>query len=54
MLRQRTRSLQAVAALYWGSSISIMNVPADDQLNRILAALGFFVTMRQIEMVLTL
>jgi GNAT superfamily N-acetyltransferase len=46
--------LQAVAALHLGSSLSIMNVPADDQLNRILAALRFLVSVRQIEMVLDL
>jgi hypothetical protein len=44
--------LQAVAALHWGRALSIMNVPADDALNRILAALGFLVTVRQAEMVL--
>ena len=42
--------LQALAARYLGHSLSIMNVPADDPLNRILAALGFQVTLRQQEM----
>ena len=46
--------LQALAATHLGSSLSITNVPADDQLNRILAALRFLVTLRQIEMVLDL
>ncbi len=46
--------LQALAAVHLGSSLSITNVPADDQLNRILAALRFLVSLRQIEMVLDL
>ena len=46
--------LQALAATHWGSSMSMMNVPADDSLNRILAALRFLVTLRQIEMVIDL
>jgi hypothetical protein len=46
--------LQAVAARYLGRSLTIMNVPADDSLNRILAALGFLVTLRQLEMCLIL
>jgi GNAT superfamily N-acetyltransferase len=46
--------LQALAAIYWGNGISIMNVPVDDQMSRILAALGFLVTLRQIEMVIQL
>jgi ribosomal protein S18 acetylase RimI-like enzyme len=46
--------LQAVAAMHYGSSMSILNVPADDALSRILAALRFLVTLRQIEMVLEL
>jgi GNAT superfamily N-acetyltransferase len=46
--------LQALAAIHLGSSFSITNVPADDQLNRILAALRFLVALRQIEMVLDL
>jgi ribosomal protein S18 acetylase RimI-like enzyme len=46
--------LQAVAAQHYGSSMSIMNVPADDSLSRILAALRFLVTLRQIEMVMEL
>jgi len=44
--------LQALAATYFGRALSIMNVPAEDSLNRILAALGFLVTVRQVEMVL--
>jgi GNAT superfamily N-acetyltransferase len=46
--------LQALAAIHLGSSFSITNVPADDQLNRILAALRFLVALRQIEMLLDL
>lgn len=46
--------LQALAAVYWGRTLSIMNVPADDALSRILAALGFLVTVRQSEMMLNL
>jgi len=46
--------LQALAASYYGRPISIMNVPADDALNRVLAALGFLVTVRQVEMALDL
>ena len=46
--------LQALAALYVDRPVSIINVPADDSLNRILAALGFLVTVRQLEMVLDL
>ena len=44
--------LQALAATYFGRALSIMNVPAEDSLNRILAALGFLVTVRQVEMIL--
>jgi GNAT superfamily N-acetyltransferase len=46
--------LQALAASYYGRPLSIMNVPADDALNRVLAALGFLVTVRQVEMALNL
>lgn len=46
--------LQALAAHYLGHGLSIMNVPADDPLNRILAALGFLVILRQHEMSLSL
>jgi hypothetical protein len=42
--------LQALAARYLGHAFSIMNVPVDDELNRILASLGYLVTLRQIEM----
>jgi ribosomal protein S18 acetylase RimI-like enzyme len=42
--------LQALAVLHRGKAISISNVPADDPLNRALAALGFLVTVRQYEM----
>ncbi len=46
--------LQALAAHYLGHSLAIINVPADDPFNRILAALGFLVTLRQEEMCLDL
>lgn len=46
--------LQALAALHWGRSLSIINVPDDDPLCRLLAALGFRVTVRQLEMSLVL
>lgn len=44
--------LQALAHLYRGRALSIINVPADDRLCRVLAALHFLVTVRQIEMAL--
>lgn len=46
--------IQALAALHFGQALSIMNVPADDPLCRILAALGFLVRVRQVEMTLAL
>jgi GNAT superfamily N-acetyltransferase len=46
--------LQALAVKYMGEAISIMNVPTDDVLSRILAAMGFLVTVRQVEMILDL
>ena len=46
--------LQALSHLHWGKAMTISNVPADDPLNRVLAALRFLVTVRQIEMKLTL
>jgi ribosomal protein S18 acetylase RimI-like enzyme len=46
--------LQALSALHLGQTLSLLNVPADSALCRVLAALRFRVTMRQIEMVLTL
>jgi ribosomal protein S18 acetylase RimI-like enzyme len=46
--------LQALSHLYWGKAMTISNVPADDPLNRVLAALRFLVTVRQVEMKLTL
>ncbi len=46
--------LQALAAAYRGQALSAVNVPVDAVLNRILAALGFRVTLRQYEMVLEL
>jgi len=46
--------LQALAHLHWGRALTISNVPADDPLNRVLAALRFLVTVRQIEMRLAL
>jgi ribosomal protein S18 acetylase RimI-like enzyme len=45
---------QALSAAYRGQSMSLLNVPADSILCRVLAALRFRVTMRQFEMVLTL
>ncbi len=42
--------VQALSARYLGHALSIVNVPADDAVNRILAGLGFIVTLRQIEM----
>ena len=46
--------LQALAAAYLGQSLSLLNVPADSVLCRVLAALRFRVGMRQLEMVVTL
>ena len=46
--------LQALSHLYWGQALTISNVPADDPLNRVLAALRFLVTTRQVEMQLEL
>lgn len=46
--------LQALAHLHWGQTMTISNVPVDDPLNRVLAALRFLVTTRQIEMRLAL
>jgi hypothetical protein len=46
--------LQALSHLHWGKAMTISNVPADDPLNRVLAALRFLVTVRQVEMKLTL
>ncbi len=46
--------LQALSHLYWGKAMIINNVPADDPLNRVLAALGWLVTVRQMEMSLEL
>lgn len=46
--------LQALSHLYWGQALTISNVPADDPLNRVLAALRFLVTTRQVEMRLDL
>lgn len=46
--------LQALSHLHWGKAMTIHNVPADDPLNRVLAALRFLVTLRQIEMRLRL
>jgi hypothetical protein len=42
--------LQALSALHPGQALSVLNVPADDLLCRVLAALRFTVTMRQVEM----
>ncbi len=46
--------LQALSHLYSGQSMIINNVPADDPLNRVLAALRWLVTVRQMEMSLEL
>jgi len=46
--------VQALSALYLGRALSINNVPADSALNRVLAALHFLVTVRQVEMSLKL
>jgi hypothetical protein len=46
--------LQALSHLHWGQAITISNVPVDDPLNRVLAALRFLVTARQVEMKLAL
>lgn len=42
--------LQALSHLHWGQAMTISNVPEDDSLNRVLAALRFLVTVRQVEM----
>jgi ribosomal protein S18 acetylase RimI-like enzyme len=41
---------QGLSTLYLGYAMTIANVAADDPLNRILAGLGFIVTLRQWEM----
>ena len=46
--------LQALSLRYVGHALSITNVPVNDDLNRILAALGFVVTLRQVDMSLAL
>ena len=46
--------IQALSHLHWGKAMTISNVPADDPLNRVLAALRFLVTVRQVEMKLIL
>jgi ribosomal protein S18 acetylase RimI-like enzyme len=46
--------LQALSAVYPGQALSLLNVPADDVLCRVLAALRFTVTMRQFEMAFAL
>jgi ribosomal protein S18 acetylase RimI-like enzyme len=46
--------VQALAALYPGRGLSVGNVPVDSGLNRVLAALHFLVTVRQLEMGLAL
>jgi GNAT superfamily N-acetyltransferase len=46
--------LQALSHLHWGKALTISNVPADDPLSRVLAALRFLVTVRQLEMKLVL
>jgi hypothetical protein len=49
-LRSGRALLQALAGRYRGKAMHISNVPADDRLSRVLAALGFVVTVRQLEM----
>ncbi len=46
--------LQALSRLYPGQTMRILNVPADDPLSRVLAALRFHVTVRQWEMLFQL
>lgn len=46
--------LQALSRLHPGQTMRILNVPADDPLSRVLAALRFHVTVRQWEMLLPL
>jgi hypothetical protein len=46
--------LQSLSARYRGDAMSMLNVPADGSLSRILPELLFTVTMRQLEMVLYL
>ena len=46
--------LQALIGMCPGQAASILNVSADDPLCRVLAALGFLVTVRQFEMTLSL
>ncbi len=46
--------LQALSRLYPGLAMRILNVPADDPLSRVLAALRFHVSVRQWEMLLPL
>ncbi len=41
---------QGLSARYLGHALTMINVAADDSLNRILAGLGFLVTLRQWEM----
>jgi len=54
VLSQGTMLLQALSTAYRGQALSILNVPADDALCRVLAALRFMVTMRQFEMAVAL
>lgn len=54
VLGQGTMLLQALSTAYRGQALSILNVPADDVLCRVLAALRFTVTMRQFEMAVAL
>lgn len=53
-VRAGRAALQALAHRYRGRLLTITNVPADDGLNRALAALHFLVTIRQWEMRLPL
>jgi GNAT superfamily N-acetyltransferase len=54
VLSRGTMLLQALSTAYLGQALSILNVPADDSLCRVLAALRFTVTMRQFEMAVAL
>jgi ribosomal protein S18 acetylase RimI-like enzyme len=54
VLSHGTMLLQALSTAYLGQALSILNIPADDALCRVLAALRFTVTMRQFEMAVAL
>ena len=46
--------IQALAAIYLGRPLAMVNLPADSVLSRVLAALRFLVVTRQLEMTLNL